>query len=69
MKSEYEFGKTNYGAVRENLGRYIPASLLVGNDTVPISVWRGEGTCTGCRSSNTAAAAVSSNRVCFLQQT
>jgi len=34
LKTESELGKTSYGAVGENSG---------GNDTVPSSVWRGEG--------------------------
>jgi len=41
MKSESEIGKTSYGAV---LGKSRPMYmylLLAGNDTVPISVWRG----------------------------
>jgi len=43
VKSESECGKTSYGAVRENLvGFYL---LLAGNDTVPVSLWRGGGMC------------------------
>jgi len=39
VKGEDE--KINYGAVRNNLGRfYLP---VAGNDTVPISLWRGGG--------------------------
>jgi len=46
VKSESEVGKTSYGTVRENLDR-----RTAGNDTVPISVWRGGGvSSTECRS-------------------
>ena len=39
MKSENSVGKTSYGAVR---GKIRPMCLLhAGNDTVPISMWRG----------------------------
>jgi len=56
MKNETEVGKTSYNAVQEKFR--MSNLLIVGNDSVPVSVWYGRCMCSAkCRLGETCCSA------------